>query len=254
LQFQACLQGSIQAGHNIINRIRESVMKLPGNSRQSVLLAAALATMLASGSAMAAASYCGASLTNLDDLSKDDMTFNSQSASDCYGVSSGNDNAVTINTLTSWQDPAGTWALLAKSDTAVNNGVSYGSASGIDFILSASAATEGTWTLSAFDSNGPAYANLPASMDFVGVLKAGSGFAAYFFDDVEVSEGNSGTWAIAFTNNGGQEPDLSHLSLYTRLDANGAILTAIPEARTYTMMLVGLGLVGFMARRSRMAV
>jgi len=228
-------------------------MKLPGNSTQSILQAAALAALLAaSGSAMAAASYCGASLTNPDGLSKDDMTFNSQSASDCYGVSSGNDDADTVNTLTNWQDPAGEWSLLAKSDADVNGGVSYGTISGIDFTLSAG--TEGTWTLSAYDSNGPAYANLPTSMDFVGVLKASNGFAAYYFDDVEVSAGNSGTWTISFVNHGGQTPDLSHLSLYTRVDEFGGIPpAAIPEASTYAMMLAGLGLVGFMARR-RMTV
>lgn len=60
--------------------------------------------------------------------------------------------------------------------------------------------------------------------------------------------GNDGTWTIAFTNNGGQVPDLSHLSLYTWIDAEGGI-PPIPEAQTYAMMLVGPGLVGFMARR-----
>lgn len=60
--------------------------------------------------------------------------------------------------------------------------------------------------------------------------------------------GNDGTWTIAFTNNGGQVPDLSHLSLYTRIDAEGGS-PPIPEAQTYAMMLVGPGLVGFMARR-----
>lgn len=229
-------------------------MKLSGNSRLPVVAAAALAAVLAAPSAWAAASYCGASLTNADGLSKTDMTFNALAANDCYGVSSGNDDAATINTLVNWQAPAGQWALLAKSDTDVNGGVSYGSISGIDFTLSASTGTAGSWTLSAFDSNGPAYANLPATMDFVGVLKASNGFAAYYFDDVVVSAGNSGTWTIEFTNKGGQTPDLSHLSLYTRVDAGGGIPAAIPEARTYAMMLVGLGLVGFMARRARATI
>lgn len=230
-------------------------MKLPGIFTQSAfpIAALALASVFVAPSAMAA-SYCGASPSNGDGLSKSDMTFNSMAASDCYGVSSGNDDAATINGLANWQDPAGQWALLAKSDADVGGGVSYGSLSGIDFTLSASAGIVGTWTLEAFDSNGPAYANLPATMDFVGLLKASNGFAAYYFDDVAVSAGNAGTWTIAFVNNGGQTPDLSHLSLYTRVDGGGGIPAAIPEAQTYAMMLAGLGLVGFMARRARMIV
>ncbi len=232
-------------------------MKLPGVSMQSALSTAALvlASLLAAPSAMAA-SYCGASPSNADGLSKSDMSFDSMAASDCYGVSSGNDDAPTINTLTNWADPdpALEWTLLAKSDTGINSGVSSGSLSGIDFTLTASTGTAGTWTLEAFDSNGPSYANLPATMDFVGVLKASNGFAAYYFDDVTVSAGNTGTWTIAFANKGGQTPDLSHLSLYTRIDESGGIPAAIPEARSYAMMLVGLGLVGFMARRARIIV
>jgi len=222
-------------------------MTLPRISMQFALPAALVLGTLAAPGAQAA-SYCGGSLSNADGLSKDDMSFNAVSASDCYGVASGNDDASNINALANWQDPAGSWALLAKSDTNVNGGVSYGSLSGIDFTLSASTGTVGTWTLSAVDTNGPAYADLPVTMDFVGVLKAGSGFAAYYFDDALVGGGNAGTWTIAFTNRGGQIPDLSHLSLYTRIDATGGI-PPIPEAETYAMMLVGLGLVGFMARR-----
>ncbi|MDO9466302.1 MAG: PEP-CTERM sorting domain-containing protein [Thiobacillus sp.] len=192
-----------------------------------------------------AASYCGSSLSNGEGLSKDDMSFNAASATDCYGVASGNDNASDINALANWQDPAGNWALLAKSD---DGSVGSGILSGINFTLSATAGTVGTWTLSAVDTNGPAYADLPVTMDFVGVLKASNGFAAYYFDDALVSSSNAGTWTIAFTNRGSQFPDLSHLSLYTRVDATGNI-PPIPEAETYAMMLVGLGLVGFMVRR-----
>ena len=219
-------------------------MTLPRISMQFALSAALVLGALAAQSAQAA-SYCGGSLSNEDGLSKDDMSFNAASASDCYGVASGNDNASAINGLLNWQDPAGNWTLLAKS---ADGGVGYGSLSGIDFTLSATAGTVGTWTLSAVDTNGPAYADLPVTMDFVGVLKASNGFAAYYFDDALVGGGNSGSWTIAFTNRGGQIPDLSHLSLYTRVDATGGI-PPIPEAETYAMMLVGLGLVGFMARR-----
>lgn len=212
-------------------------------------LVSAAAVMLASLAAQPAfaTTYCGAHPSN-GTLAKADMEFNGLNASDCYGVAAGNDNAAAINGLTAWQDPIGDWALLAKTDP--DSGVGANTLSGIDFTLSASGDTAGTWTLSAFDSNGPAYANLPTFMDFVAVLKASNGFAAYFFDDVEVGAVNDGSWTIAFTNRGGQTPDLSHLSLYTRVGLDGGI-PPIPEAQTYAMMLAGLGLVGWATRRRR---
>ena len=224
-------------------------MSLQGLSTKSVLSAALVAAALIALPAHAG-TYCGASLTNDVGLAKDDMSFNGLAASDCYGIGSINDSAAAINSLASWQDPVGQWGLLAKTDP--DNSVGTNTLSGIEFTLSASGGTSGTWTLSALDTNGPAYANLPLYMDFVAVLKASNGYAAYFFDDVEVGGSNDGTWIIAFTNQGGQIPELSHLSLYTRLGADGGI-PPIPEAETYAMMLAGLGLVGLMARRRRRA-
>lgn len=218
-------------------------MTLPRISMQFALPAVLVLGALAAPGAQAA-SYCGGSPSNTDGLSKSDMSFNAASATDCYGVASGNDDASDINALANWQDPAGNWALLAKSD---DGSVGYGNLSGINFTLSATAGTVGTWALSAVDLNGPAYANLPVSMDFVGVLKGSNRFAAYYFDDALVSSSNAGTWTITYTNNGGNVPGLSHLSLYTRVDSTGGI-PPIPEAETYAMMLVGLGLVGFMVR------
>lgn len=199
-----------------------------------------------------ATTYCGASPIHAAGLAKSDLSFNSLAASDCYGVGPGNDSGAVINGLANWQDPVGPWALLARSDPDSNGGVGTGILSGIEFTLSAAGGTQGTWNLSAFDANGPAYANLPLFMDFVGVLKASNGFAAYFFDDVEVGASNDGTWTIAFTNRGGQVPDLSHLSLYTRVDGEGGI-PPIPEPETYAMMLAGLALVSLMARRRNRA-
>lgn len=225
------------------------IMTFRGVSASATLVAATLALTTFAIQPAQAASYCGTSFDNTQGLSKGDMSFNDVSASDCYGVVTGNDPGSAINDLAHWKTPEVEWTLLVKSDIDLNGGIGYGNLSGIAFTLSASAGTEGFWTLNALDTNGLAYANLPATVDFVGVLKAGTGFAAYFFDDMVVSADNNGTWAIAFNNNGGQVPDLSHLSLYTRIDMSGGIPAAIPEAQTYAMMLVGLGLVGFMARR-----
>lgn len=216
---------------------------------RTVCFAALSALGLIVAAPATAASYCGASLTNSDGLAKGDMTFNAVSATDCYGIVVGStDSEASINGLANWQTSPLQWSLLAKSD-----GANTSLLSGIEFTLAASSGTVGTWTLTAVDTNGLDYANLPAAMDFVGVLKGSNRYAAYFFDDVLVGGDNAGTWEIAFVNNGGNFPDLSHLSLYTRVDAIGGIPAAIPEAQGYAMMLAGLGLVGFVARRVRRA-
>lgn len=41
---------------------------------------------------------------------------------------------------------------------------------------------------------------------------------------------------------------------FVGISANTSVITPVPEAQTYTMMLVGLGLVGFMTWRARMTV
>jgi len=65
---------------------------------------------------------------------------------------------------------------------------------------------------------------------------------------VVVDGSDSGTFSIVFTNKGGNNPDLSHLVVFGR-ESGGGTISAIPEARTYAMLLAGLGLIGFAARR-----
>lgn len=185
----------------------------------------------------AAASYCGG---NSDGLSLADMSFNGALATDCYGVVMGNDKLSTINSL-AW---GGDWALLTKDESPVP-----ATFMGIAFDLDTTGGKWGGWSLAARDVNGTAQLNLPVELDVVVVLKASNRYAAYLFDDAVFDGTDGGTWSIAFRNQGGQVPELSHMSFYVRLDEDGGIPSAIPEAQTYAMMLVGLGLVGFMARR-----
>jgi hypothetical protein len=97
-------------------------------------------------------------------------------------------------------------------------------------------ATSGTLTFDAAIS-GP----------FVIALKAGSEFSLYYFDS-----GNTGVDYLTFVTNGaaanpqGRPQALSHADLYT---VDGVPPTVIPEPETYAMLLAGLGLMGFMARR-----
>lgn len=172
-------------------------------------------------------------------LTLGDVTFNGQLASACHGVVIGNAKAGSVDSL-GWGDG---WTLLAKDSDK-----SFASFMGVDFKLDASGHTSGGWSLLATDTNGLEGLNLPMELDLVVVLKASNRYAAYFFDDAVLDGSDGGTWSVAFTNHGGQVPDLSYLGLYVRIDEDGGI-PAIPEAHTYALMLVGLGLVGLAARR-----
>jgi hypothetical protein len=152
----------------------------------------------------------------------------------------GNDRLRAINRLT-WGDD---WAFLTKDESWVP--ATY---MGVEFDLDTTGRKSGSWTLATRDVDSGALLNLPMELDLVVVLKASNRYAAYFFDDAVLDGTDGGIWSIAYANHGGRIPRLSHMSFYVRVDEDGGIPSAIPEARTYAMMLAGLGLVGFMARR-----
>lgn len=197
--------------------------------------AARLCALAAACFSVPAFAVCGGSAG----LTPGDVTFNGQLASACHGVVIGNAKAGSVDSL-GWGDG---WHLLGKDQDT-----SFASFMGVDFQLDASGHTSGNWSLLATDTNGLDGLNLPMELDLVVVLKASNRYAAYFFDDAILDGSDGGTWSVAFTNHGGQVPGLSYLGLYVRVDADGGI-PAIPEAHTYALMLVGLGLVGLAARQ-----
>lgn len=214
-------------------------MKLACLTLNPVLSFGALALAVAlSAQPAAAAAYCSAG--NADGLSLADMTFNGALASDCYGVVMGNDKLSAVNSLAWGND----WTLLTKDES-----MRPATFMGIEFELDTSGGKSGTWALAGTDMNGAPLLNLPAELDLVFVLKASNRYAAYFFDDAVLDGTDGGTWSIPFANHGGRIPALSHMSVYVRIDEDGGIPSSIPEAHTYSMMLVGLGLVGVMVRR-----
>lgn len=218
------------------------------STRYQSALAGALLTVGLSTLSMSAqaAGYCNLG-TATEGISTANMTFNTIAASDCYGVVGGNitstgsgapDGPAEINALT-WGSG---WTYLDATDEA---GVTF---MGISFTVVATAGSVGSWTLTGIDTNGGAPLNFPTSLDFVVGLKAGSEYALWGFDNAVVDGSDSGTFSIVFTNNGGQNPALSHLIVFGR-EAGGGTVGMVPEADTYAMLLAGLGLVGFAARR-----
>lgn len=204
------------------------------------LLGALLSAGLCLPMTAQAAGYCDLG-TASEGISTANMTFNTIASSDCYGVVSGNINsggAGTIDALT-W----GTgWTYLDGTDS---NSATF---MGIEFTVTETGVSSGTWTLTGVDTNGGALLNLPTSLDFVVGLKGGSEYALWGFDNAVVDGSDMGTFSIVFTNNGGNIPALSHLIVFGR-EAGGGTVGMIPEADTYAMLLAGLGLVGFAARR-----
>lgn len=152
-----------------------------------------------------AAGFCSLG-TQTEGISVSNMTYEGAPADDCFGVASGNVNSVgDLNGV--W---LGDWTLLATDEGSGDTG-SFG---GLDFTLTTTGTTSGTWTLTVVDNGDPL--DLPAELDFIGALKAGNEYALWLFDDVIVNATNDGTWEIVFTNKGGQIPALSHLTLFVR--------------------------------------
>jgi len=88
---------------------------------------------------------------------------------------------------------------------------------------------------------------------FVIALKAGDAFSLYEFDGSTVSGGISSidydTLGVGFFSGPDNKNEhffqgLSHADLYR-------VVTEVPEAHTYALMLAGLGVVGLLARRRR---
>lgn len=213
--------------------------------KQKTLYQILNATLVAGGLALAApalaAGYCSAGMAT-EGIATGNVTFDGASANDCYGVVTGNitgnDGVAFLNGM-NWGSG---WTYLDATDA------SSATFMGLQFSVSATSGAAGSWTLTGMDTNGGAALNLPTSLDFAVGLKAGNEFAVWGFDNVVVDGSDSGTFSIVFTNKGGNNPDLSHLIVFGRESGAGTI-AAIPEADTYAMLLAGLGLVGFVARR-----
>jgi hypothetical protein len=88
------------------------------------------------------------------------------------------------------------------------------------------------------------------SAPFVISIKAGDAFSLYEFDGGISSVGFDTLGGGFFSGNNNQNvhfgQGLSHASLYA-----SSITTAVPEPETYALLLAGLGVMGFVARRRK---
>jgi hypothetical protein len=200
-----------------------------------------LAGTLAFAAPAWAAGYCSAGMAT-GGIATDNLSFEAASADDCYGVVGGNINGKAGKAALNGLNWGSGWAYLDATDAA---GARF---RGIDFVISATPGSAGSFTLTGTDSNGTAPLNLPAVFDFVVGLKGGAEYALWGFDNVMVSGANNGSFSIEFSNRGGNFPELSHMIVFGREGGRGTV-SAVPETDTRAMLLAGLGLVGFAARR-----
>lgn len=124
---------------------------------------------------------------------------------------------------------------------------------------------QGTWAIRNNDAEND------LKLDLVFAMHVGGGSGAWLFDDQTVLAGStmSGTWTQNMLNNGGQVAGYSNLTLFARdvsfmrtqaLPSDGAPTELtdapsanVPEPKTMAMMLAGLGLIGFVSRRRKVA-
>ena len=184
--------------------------------------------------------------------SNDDMSFRGDSADLCDGFNSGNHSLADINAI---GDFGGGWSYLLKDEGGAGTGAFLGVTFSLESDINSGA---GDWQLSWTD-NGSGI--LPLTLDFVAVIKAGNSWSAYLFEaETFLSDPNtgSGTFAINWLNNGGNTPGLSHMGLYVREGEGGG---GNPECvgghcqvpEPHTLALAGLGLLGLLFARRRLA-
>lgn len=200
---------------------------------RSVLLASSL---LAAGWLLTANAHAAACSTSDVSLTIGGTTYTPASCAD--GVSNGNPTQETSN-LNSALGTTGFVYLDKSDDTGTPTGLG-----GVTFTVTASSGNSGTWTVAWQDVAGPP--NLPLTLDLEVGLFAGSTGSGYLFDSVTLTTNplsGSGTFDINFVNNGGQQPDISHLTL---TGGNVSENTPVPEPVSLTLLgsgLLGLGLI-----------
>jgi len=198
------------------------------------------ATLILAASAQAAGG------TDIGNTSVDDVTLNGQDSDAFVFASAWNPHAGPQGNTSGFGAAfdsygSGSWSLVGKLDS----GSGFSGSNGLDFSFSRNAGsdTDGVWSVTNTGSQG-------LKLDLVFAVHAGNGAGAFLFDDETIAAGATvnGTWKIDwFTGNNGANPGFSNLTVFGR-DVG---IAPVPEPETYGMLLAGLGMLGFAARRQK---
>ncbi|HTH45276.1 MAG TPA: FxDxF family PEP-CTERM protein [Oxalicibacterium sp.] len=172
-----------------------------------------------------------------------DVTLNGQAAdgiafSTANGQAGPNGNSSVFDSVFT-----GPWSLLTKIDSASSFSTGAVGAAGfqsMSFVLN-SDNKSGSWSIrSATDM----------VVDLVLGIHAGGATTSFLFDNEHLAAGanNTGTFKIDWFNNGGNVPGYSNATFFYK---DAMTVSAVPEPETYAMMLGGLALLGFVARRRK---
>ena len=182
-------------------------------------------------------------------LDTTNVTFRGTASDNCSGVHLGNSpNGSDVPFVVAYTGLEPWTALLTESNTVTLDGITFNlDVTGVD-------QTSGTWELT-FTSD----PSVTESFDLLVFVKASDRYADYFFNDESFTTNGvgEGTFTIAFLNNGGQFPGLSHLDI--AFQTRGRIRHPRRHPRRHppqvpypaTLLLLGAGLVGlrFAGRR-----
>jgi hypothetical protein len=183
--------------------------------------------------------------TSTMSLTINGTTYNPTNSID--GVNNGDPTQETANLNTRLNTTG--FVYLDTSSSAAGTGIG-----GIVFTVTAPSSNSGLWSVAWTDNNLVLLPNLPLTLDLEVGLFGGNGGnangAGFLFSNVllpvEPNHG-SGSFDINFHNPGGQQPDLSHMTL-TGGNAHGAT-TPVPEPLTLSLLGTGLAGLGMIKRR-----
>lgn len=180
-----------------------------------LLAAAALLGLAAAAQAAPCSAYLnGADPTKLD---TGNLTLNDGEASACLGhvdVGRNSLDEVTTYANDSLAFGGGGWTGLLRADQEGRTAAEYG---GLRFaILGLALGPSDSFYLRIVDLDLVAPPSLPLKMDLLLTLKASTLTDFYFFDDVELTAWNDGSYQVAITNRNGNARDLSGMSILGR--------------------------------------